>query len=145
MRDSTLLIDCLNRTLETMFYTSVEEVADPTLVTPHASSTDFHGSLNGRLAIGLDAAAADCLAASFLGLDAEEVADHDRVEVVGELANIVCGSYLSAWHPEGCFSLSAPEPASAASLDQQAWQERICFQLPEGLFRIWLAVEGEKR
>lgn len=145
MRDSTLLVDCLNRTLETMFYTSVEEVAAPTLETPHASSTDFHGTLNGRLAIGLDDAAADSLAASFLGLDPQEVADHDRAEVVGELANIVCGSYLSVWHPEGRFSLSAPEQASASSLDQQTWQERICFQLPEGLFRIWLAVEGEER
>lgn len=145
MSDTQLLLGCVNQTLETMFYTSVEEVADPRLETPRIGWTSFRGTLDGRLAVGLDEAAADTLAASFLGLDPDEIVDRDREQVVGELANIVCGSYLSAWQPEGRFALSSPETVDTERIEQERWEERICFRMPEGLFRIWLAIEREAK
>ena len=144
MSDTQRLMDCVSRTLETMFYTAVEEVGDGSRQTPRVGRTEFRGSLDGRMAVGLDDRAADGLAASFLGLDAGELSDRDRDQVLGELANILCGSYLSAIDPEGRFELAAPEAASEEQVEREAWQERICLAIPEGLFRIWWAIEREQ-
>lgn len=147
MSDTQQLMDCVSRTLETMFYTTVESTAASTAAatgTPHVRRVSFRGTREGRLAVGLDDGAAAALAASFLGLDPAEVGAGEREQVLGELANMVCGSYLSAVNPDGHFELAAPEGASEEQVEREAWQERICLEIPEGLFRVWWAIEREQ-
>ena len=144
MSRSQQLVESVSETLETMFYTAVEEVVEGQS-TPRVGRTEFRGTLNGRMAVGLDDGAADGLTASFLGLDLEDLSEQDREQVLSELANIVCGSYLSAAHPEGRFDLAAPEVGvREEEVEREAWEERICFGIPEGLFRVWLAVRKEQ-
>jgi hypothetical protein len=79
--------------------------------------------------------AADPVAASFLGLEAAELTDAERGQVIQELSNILCGAMLSRLWPESTLALSSPE--------LMAWPEwpgagtlHQCFVIPEGMLAI---------
>jgi CheY-specific phosphatase CheX len=97
--------------LETMFFTSVlDESEGAPDAPPVLASLDFHGTPSGSFQVELARPAAVCLAADFLGTDAEEICDERAQEVTCELANMLCGSILSRIEPDALFDLSHPEP-----------------------------------
>jgi len=82
-----------------------------------------------RLSTSLDAA--DSIACAFLGADPEEVIPAARVQVILELANILCGAILSQLWPESKLALGAPE-LTAAGEEFPVCRLHHCFELPEG-------------
>jgi CheY-specific phosphatase CheX len=124
--------------LETMFFTEAElaNCGHTWLGSAACARILFEGSHFGEMLLGVSAEAADVIAASFLGLDPEELTEAQRGQVIQELTNILCGAILSRLWPESKLALSSPELT--------AWQEwasaggplHRCFQLPEGMLAI---------
>jgi hypothetical protein len=75
----------------------------------YEASVSFHGSFSGRVMLTLPADLARELWASFLGLESDAVADDVATrDLVGELANMVCGTWLTALSETSCFELAPP-------------------------------------
>ena len=136
LRDCTLR-DCTDDVLGTMLFAGI--VGDAAIqllqVQPLLSKTiQISGPLTGtfRLAITMDAA--DALAADFLGLLLlPDCAAVDQV--MGELANMICGAALSRIEPDALFGLSHPEPDSTPIHNDGTFQ---CFELERGLLAVSL-------
>lgn len=70
----------------------------------------FNGDGMGEFRMEVDDTAASSLAGSFLGTDPPNTPSAEEVDqVMGELGNMICGSFLSRYEKEGFFSLSSPE------------------------------------
>lgn len=70
----------------------------------------FSGDGAGEFRMEVDNAAASSLAGSFLGTDPLVTPSDEEVDqVMGELGNMICGSFLSRYEKDGLFSLSSPE------------------------------------
>src|ERR1041384_8232990 len=95
--------------LETMFFTSVMQDAEPSPELLCGAGLRFSGSPSGSFQVRTSTVAAPGLAAGFLG-DAESDITAERAgEVVCELANMLCGSVLSCMDRAAIFELSQPE------------------------------------
>ena len=106
--------------LETMFFASVdlcEDEAGDSLGDSGAdrigASLDFHGACAGRLALSLDRAAAEGLAANFFGGVGEGGPEEDSQSVMVELTNMVCGAMLSHLDKNSIFCLDTPQQLKA--------------------------------
>jgi hypothetical protein len=102
------LAEAAGEVLETMFFTTVvgEGAAAPDGL---AMSVIFSGEAYGCLTAGASPDAARALASSFLGDD--EITPVQTEEVLGELANMICGSVLCRLWPSSRFELSHPVAA----------------------------------
>jgi len=108
---AAMLEEAACEVLETMFFTApLEEAAADAADTPRICATVFfRGPRSGRFTACLAEPAARELAETFLG--AGDPPGITAVsEVVGEFANMVCGSVLGRLNPEALFGLL---PASA--------------------------------
>jgi CheY-specific phosphatase CheX len=129
--------------LERMFFTAAEPAAceHAWLAEAQTARIRFEGSHRGEMLLGVSSQAADPIAASFLGLDPQELTAAQRSQVVQELANILCGAVLSRLWPESTLALAAPELT--------LWEEwpgdgalHRCFTIPEGMVAISIRLEG---
>jgi chemotaxis protein CheY-P-specific phosphatase CheC len=129
--------------LETMFFTSVLEVLDsgemPAGIPAIFSRLNFHGVPSGEFEIAISQDAARILAAGFLGEDEQEFPDAKAGEVVCELANMLCGSFLSLIGSRSTFELSHPE---LVGIPMEAPIASAAFELPEG--RLAVAIRFEE-
>ena len=127
--------------LETMFFASVFGPADP-LYAPNSDVSEqvvtaelrFSGNPSGRLQVSVTEGAARSIAGNFLGEDSlERISRNDVEQVIGELANMVCGSVLSRMDSQAVFSLSHPEvkPIEIPTLQQTAVVSS--FELADGV------------
>jgi chemotaxis phosphatase CheX-like protein len=74
----------------------------------------FKGSIAGRFALTIPAPLSRRLCASFAGADsADEISDEDLLDFSGELANMICGAWLTHAVPHEVFNLQAPKVVSA--------------------------------
>jgi len=96
----------------------------------------FAGSHTGEMRLSVSLDAADSIASAFLGLEPCELTPALRVQVVLELANILCGAVLSRLWPESKVALGAPEMLLQESLFAAALHR--CFELPEGKLALWV-------
>lgn len=112
-----LLPEMAARTLETMFFTMPDSVSlDRAFVNSGrpsgeliAAGITFHGWAPGRFGLIVSHSVARDLAANFLGWDEAGNLTHGRViDVIGELANMICGAVLSEMEFHASFDLSAP-------------------------------------
>jgi hypothetical protein len=129
--------------LETMFFT--EAVAGGC---DHASSPpdisvriDFEGSHAGEFVLGVPLSAARPIAAAFLGLAEDEIAEKECNQVIFELANILCGAVLSNRWPDSRLSLAMPELVAGGPPREGALHR--CFTLPEGVLALTIACANE--
>lgn len=103
--------------LDAMYFTSVMEISDTPaeLVAKddYAFALRFRGDLRGSFGIRCERATARTLAANFLGEEEDAVDTSETAEVIGELANMLCGSILSRTGCSNVFALSHPEPMAA--------------------------------
>jgi hypothetical protein len=72
------------------------------------ASVAFHGAGEGQLTCRLPRTLAGDLSAAFLGLDRSEVDDVAAFDLAGELANMVCGCWLTRAFPSELFTLDRP-------------------------------------
>jgi hypothetical protein len=98
--------------LEKMFF---ELVAESPGVCPlpaagplDTSRVDFGGSARGHLIVAAPPGVSAGLAAAFLALEDQGAPASDIEFVLGELANMLCGSALGRFQPDGVFRLSTP-------------------------------------
>lgn len=123
--------------LETMFFTEAEVAAceHSWIEAAPCARIHFEGSHFGEMLLAVSAEAADPLAASFLGLDPEELTNAARGQVLEELSNILCGAMLSHIWPESKLALASPELAPWQQWPDENTLHR-CFMIPEGRLAI---------
>jgi CheY-specific phosphatase CheX len=73
-----------------------------------AARVDFKGTPSGTLSLRITLRAAQGMAADFLGEEASELPVNRTLEVICELANMICGSVLSRVESDTPFHLSPP-------------------------------------
>ena len=135
------------RVLELMFFDSL--CGRPAIQQPPEDAAlarvVFRGSRLGWLEIAVDANAAVALAGNFLGLDEAPV--WEEVEsTLAELANMLCGAFLSLFDPHGSFEIGTPRISHArnraAELDLD---EHTCWQvLPIGAGGLYWRIFWEE-
>ena len=139
-----MLFDATAEVLETMFFTTPAEDAEPAPAPegPWISARmTFRNAPSGKFGIRTPMATGRKLASSFLGLDEESISEAQIGEVVCELANMLCGSVLSRLDKSTCFELSSPVLAPAeAGCPESAVACRMC-ELDEGPVAVWLELE----
>ena len=133
--------------LETMFFASIEERTAGGVGNRGGdrvgASVAFHGACEGSLAISLDRAAVEALAAGFFGEAADTQVGDQYESVMGELANMVCGAMLSKLDRKAIFCLEAPVALTAGG-DPRGWIEKD-FALEEGLLHLAFSLSGDDR
>jgi CheY-specific phosphatase CheX len=130
------LVDAASEVLGMMFFTDVMNgnvVAEPP-EKPVTVKVEFQGASSGMLHMSMPRETAEALAANFLGLPMGESPTEEQMnDVVNELGNMVCGSFLSKHEAEELFDLSKPEIlAAAAELPAQVATLHRSLQLDNG-------------
>jgi CheY-specific phosphatase CheX len=119
--------------LETMFFTSIVDTCPGSAMAGGdaavSSRLAFRGDPSGIFEIGITQEAARSLAASFLGVEEQDLSSARAGDVVCELANMLCGSVLSRIGADFTFDLSHPEIVGG---EMDTPDTSLCFELPEG-------------
>ena len=92
----------------------------------------FSGPAQGTLHVVLPAALARDLAGAMLGTEGD-VPEPQLDDLVGEMANMICGGWLSARAPHVTFDLAAPSVQRRPSLEGT---------VPAADHTAWLAING---
>jgi hypothetical protein len=130
-----ILRECAEHVLETMLFCEILGLksSEDLLVWPLISaSVSISGPLTGMFRIAASEPAATALATDFFGLD-QPPGPASVQQVIGELANMICGSALSRIEPEALFTLGHPEPVFDPFPLGEAVQ---CFELAPGLLAV---------
>lgn len=98
--------------LETMFFELLAEAPEVGSLPPaeplDTARVDFEGTARGYLVVAAPSGLSASLAGAFLAVD-DQGAPASNIEfVLGELANMLCGSVLGRFQPDGTFRLSTP-------------------------------------
>lgn len=95
--------------LEAMYFTSVLGPSDAPLTgAGWVARLEFEGELSGSFTLRMNAETARLLALNFFGEEESEITDTAVGDMVGEMANMICGSVLSRLEAETHFKLSHP-------------------------------------
>jgi CheY-specific phosphatase CheX len=139
-----LLDSCCGQVLETMFFSPVldrAEALDGVGRERVATLLHFNGKPHGDLEIDIDPQAALLLAASFLGLDPGNTSKTQVDEVMGEFANMTCGSALSSLGRVEYFHLQTPVISRPLVYGIAIQGVRRGFLLEQGTLSVCLRVE----
>ncbi|MDX2266529.1 MAG: chemotaxis protein CheX [Bryobacter sp.] len=107
------LRDALEVVLETMFFLPPDDLRAEPVEIPAAVGAQlrFTGARTGGFGLLVSPGLAQTLALNFYGELSSDIASAAEVEaVVFELANVICGNFLSRLEAGDVFSLSAPQP-----------------------------------
>lgn len=141
-----LLWGAVEAVLETMFFAAPLGPAEPeTGPGVLRARLAFHGAPSGTLAVGLSAASARLLAAGFLGEDEEALTASQPGEVVCELANMLCGSFVSGLEGEEKFELASPALCADGAETAEAETSpavRQSYQLENGILTVTVHLEA---
>jgi CheY-specific phosphatase CheX len=140
------LTGCCSEVLDTMYFTTVldatpEEALDVLHTGDFAFTLDFRGDVSGNFGLHLDYATAYSLASNFLGEDGGNLPHKEVGDVVGELANMLCGSVMSRVPSHRKFVLSPPMQLKLPpNLDRE---DRLIARLATdaGVITTWVVLE----
>jgi Chemotaxis phosphatase CheX len=112
--DPAALADALINVAERSFFAYAELApADWPIVASggwYQASVSFRGRFSGSMSLTLPVDLARDLWAAFLGLESDLAADHVAIrDLVGEIANMTCGSWLTGRRETSCFDLAQPD------------------------------------
>lgn len=99
----------------------------------------FTGTSRGSLSVALAPAVLRRLSAAFLGIEEDEVTERLSLNVLCEMANMICGASLSRIHPGGRISIETPQVMPVPEVLPQSW---IRFPLECGSLAISLIYRG---
>jgi CheY-specific phosphatase CheX len=105
--------------LESMYFTSVMGPAEvPLSGAGWIAGLEFKGELSGSFTLRMSVETARLLAANFFGEEESDVTETAIGDMVGEMANMICGSVLSRMETETHFKLSHPVVETSSDLMQ---------------------------
>ena len=107
-----------------------------------AVKLNFSGPTSGSLGLRVPAATVQSLAANFLGEEASEIDLVRSMEVLGELSNMVLGSFLSVYASKDVFDLTHPE-RDLGAMESDAWTASRHIELEEGSLFVWLVFDAQ--
>jgi hypothetical protein len=139
-----LLHSCSEHVLESMFFTSIWEDADPAAGNGSArvaSRLHFHGKPSGDFEVDADPGIARSLTAGFLGIDESEVTPLQEDEVMAEFCNMTCGSALSSLGQVEYFSLEPSATSRPREFLPSVEGVRRAFLLDGGTLSVCLRVD----
>lgn len=100
----------------------------------------FTGPVSGTLRVAVTGGLAGVVAANMLGLD-EEPAAEDRADVVGEIANVICGHVLPAMSGDDVeFDITSPVVASASGPSVETGATHHVLYFDEGRADLYLTI-----
>jgi len=151
MMESSLsepLREAVDEVLETMFF--VEDGGRSAVGRPPEelieARLNFEGGPSGSFRLRITDGATKTLAADFLGEDAPELTATRIAEVVSELANMICGAFLSrVAGEETTFRLSPPSAVPLRARVVEAQEDGLAYsvELPDGALGVALRVYGD--
>jgi CheY-specific phosphatase CheX len=111
------LADAVEHVLETMCFSQPAEDPGPfaPIADPLAVKVAFDGQPSGEFHIVMSGATARLLACAFLGAEPGDLAPVQVSQVTLELANMLCGCYLSRMETCALFDLNSPEISPSQS------------------------------
>jgi CheY-specific phosphatase CheX len=114
------IVEAVVRVAERSLYAYAEAVP-PSLMTGtidggwYDATVTFDGPFSGEMSLAVPVMLARQICGAFLG--DSEVDDETAIrDLVGEFANMTCGTWLTAMNQAGCFDLAHPEVTPAAAL-----------------------------
>ena len=137
-----LLVSAATEVLESMCFISVVESSDESVAEDEtwiAARLQFQGRLSGDFGLRAPQGTARQIASNFLGEDEVDLNTLQVVEVLCELSNMICGSFLNRLEGKGAYDLSHPvrDPIVAQPPAVAACQ---ALQLNEGVLYVWLSM-----
>ena len=136
------LQEALNEVLESMCFLSSEDASSDKQQEAErwvGRRLDFRGPRDGCFGLRTPLPTARVIASNFLGEEPEDIADDQVGEVIGEVANMVCGTFLASIDSHQAFDLTTPRPddqRDPASLNRIAHT----YALDEGELVVWLEI-----
>lgn len=138
------LIEAASDVLESMCFLGVVGASDDP-ATPAEDSIlcrlEFSGDGRGVFGLATSPCLAAVIAENFLGEPAKEISRMQMEEVLCELSNMICGSFLSRLRADSIFDLTHPrcEPVGALLLAEIAKSSTAqALDLDEGRLFLWL-------
>lgn len=115
--ETTPLTDAVIAVAERSFFAWAEPAGDAGSVAAdgvwHHASVAFDGDFRGRTTFSVPPSLADELFRCFLGLGPDDPVDQAALrDLLGEFANMSCGSWLTGVQGRRCFTLASPEVES---------------------------------
>ncbi len=154
---ASLLPDHCSEVLDAMYFTTVlESTIDPNDASDDPCGPDrplpnvddfafqlrFTGDVSGRFGLCLGASTARGLAANFLGEEESDISPTEVAEVIGELANMLCGAVMSVVPSKHKFVLSHPEPVLGMPHSRAHDLLLATLATDSGDIHTWVTVEG---
>jgi CheY-specific phosphatase CheX len=133
-----------NSVLDMMFMAPVladQEFPPAGVVSPILVGLEFVGEVKGSFALAVAGETAQKLALGFMGMDAGERLERQAViEVLGELANMLCGHFLGQLHYRDTFQLSSPKEVTLEEVVPMAHTYQRTVHLDHGALSMQVAV-----
>jgi CheY-specific phosphatase CheX len=130
--------------LEMMFMVPVvadQEFPPAELLPPILIGLEFRGEVAGTFTLAVGTSTAEHLALSFMGMDADEHLERQPVvEVLGELANMLCGNFLGQLQYRDSFQLSSPREVTLSEVSAVGHTYQRTVHLDRGTLSMQVAV-----
>ena len=134
-----------NSVLEMMFMAPVvsdQEFPPPFVVDPILVGLEFAGQVKGTFTLAVAGATGQFLALNFLGPGSSEPLERQVViEVLGELANMLCGHFLGQLHYHQTFQLSSAIELKTDSIVPKGHTYQRTVKLDQGALSMQVDVE----
>jgi CheY-specific phosphatase CheX len=132
--------------LESMCFMSSEgEVSDDAgndLPNWICGELDFVGLTGGTFGIAVPPSTASVIASNFLGEEETDLSEKQTVEVVCELTNMVCGTFLAHLDAKQAFTLSPPRHIIAdKQVSAKSGRVYGTYSIDDGLIYAWLELQ----
>lgn len=106
-----------------------------------ARKVNFQGPRRGSFGIYSPLSTARAAASNFLGEEPDQVADEDAGEILGEITNMACGTFLGLTHAKKYFDLSTPQADDPWVQTPGTRRMSQAFDMKEGVLVAWLEME----
>lgn len=137
-----IFLQSAGEVIETMCFVAVlGEDAGPATADLISAELVFNGSPAGRFGVRVPPSTGRLIASNFLGKDAEDITAAEVEQVVGELANMICGSVLSRLEAGARFELLHPVIVPAGESTPHPEAIEYALELQEGKITLWMAIE----
>lgn len=141
------LADAVTEVVESMCFMSaevVQQMENEAETQWISRRLEFQGTRKGSFGIHTPLPTARLLATNFLGEESEEPGDMQVGEVVGEIANMICGSFLGRIDSKEAFTLSPPYNDAGMPQDLPDFGHTcLSFSLDDGALVAWFNIESK--